>query len=111
MTEDLPLAAPGTKGRVRVAIGSRPSPATAPAPCARPRPARRTSSGRASSSTGYLGERAVPRLLAGTAVQHIASPDQPHSWTSVEDVARTLEVLGADDGPGAAPGTCPPRRL
>jgi hypothetical protein len=36
-------------------------------------------------------------VLAGRAVQHIASPDQPHSWTSVDDVARTLEVLGADE--------------
>jgi nucleoside-diphosphate-sugar epimerase len=97
MTEDLPLAAPGTKGRVRVAMWEQ--------ALARHRAGTlRTTEARASDfvgprvvSTGYLGERAVPRLLAGKAVQHIASPDQPHSWTSVDDVARTLEVLAADE--------------
>ena len=97
MTEDLPLAAPGTKGRVRVAMWQ--------AALDRHRAgALRMTEARASDfvgprvvSTGHLGERAVPRLLAGRAVQHIASPDQPHSWTSVSDVARTLEALGADE--------------
>ena len=97
MTEDLPLAAPGTKGRVRVAMWEQ--------ALARHRAGTvRMTEARASDfvgprvvAGGYLGERAVPRLLAGKAVQHIASPDQPHSWTSVDDVARTLEVLGADE--------------
>ena len=97
MTEDLPLAAPGTKGRVRVAMWQ--------AALERHRSgAVRVTEARASDfvgprvvSTGYLGERAVPRVLAGKAVQHIASPDQPHSWTAVGDVARTLQVLGADE--------------
>ncbi len=97
MTEDLPLAAPGTKGRVRVAMWEQ--------ALARHRAgALRMTEARSSDfvgprvvATGYLGERAVPRLLAGRSVQHIASPDQPHSWTSVDDVARTLEVLGADE--------------
>jgi nucleoside-diphosphate-sugar epimerase len=96
MTEDLPLAARGTKGRVRVAMWEQ--------ALARHRAGSlRMTEARASDfvgprvvATGYLGERAVPRLLAGRSVQHIASPDQPHSWTSVDDVARTLEVLGAD---------------
>ena len=97
MTEDLPLSAPGTKGRVRVAMWEQ--------ALARHRAgALRMTEARASDfvgprvvATGYLGERAVPRVLAGRAVQHIATPDQPHSWTSVDDVARTLEVLGADE--------------
>jgi nucleoside-diphosphate-sugar epimerase len=97
MTEDLPLAAPGTKGRVRVAMWEQ--------ALARHRAgALRMTEARASDfvgprvlATGYLGERAVPRVLTGRSVQHIASPDQPHSWTSVADVARTLEVLGQDE--------------
>ena len=97
MTEDLPLSAPGTKGRVRVAMWEQ--------ALARHRAgALRMTEARASDfvgprvvATGYLGERAVPRVLAGRAVQHIATPDQPHSWTSVDDVARTLEVLGVDE--------------
>lgn len=97
MTEDLPLAAPGTKGRVRVAMWEQ--------ALARHRAGTlRMTEARASDfvgprvvAAGYLGERAVPRLLAGRSVSHIASPDQPHSWTSIEDVARTLEVLGVDE--------------
>ena len=97
MTEDLPLAAPGTKGRVRVAMWER--------ALARHRAGvLRMTEARASDfvgprvvANGYLGERAVPRLLAGKAVQHIAPPDQPHSWSAVADVARTLQVLGADE--------------
>jgi nucleoside-diphosphate-sugar epimerase len=97
MREDLPLAAPGTKGRVRVAMWEQ-------ALARHEAGVLRMTEARASDfvgprvvATGYLGERAVPRVLAGRAVQHIASPDQPHSWTSVDDVARTLEVLGADE--------------
>ena len=97
MSEDLPLAAPGTKGRVRAAMWEQ-------ALARHDAGALRMTEARASDfvgprvgATGYLGERAVPRVLAGRSVQHIASPDQPHSWTSVDDVARTLEVLGVDE--------------
>ena len=97
MTEDLPLAARGVKGRVRVAMWEQ-------ALARHEAGAVRVTEARASDfvgprvvGTGYLGERAVPRLLAGRTVQHIASPDQPHSWTAISDVARTLERLGADE--------------
>jgi nucleoside-diphosphate-sugar epimerase len=97
MTEDLPLAARGVKGRVRVAMWEQ-------ALARHEAGAVRVTEARASDfvgprvvGTGYLGERAVPRVLAGKTVQHIASPDQPHSWTAISDVARTLEVLGADE--------------
>jgi nucleoside-diphosphate-sugar epimerase len=97
LTEDLPLAATGAKGRVRVGMWE--------AASARHRAGTvRVTEARGSDfvgprvvANGYLGERAVPRLLSGRAVQHIASPDQPHSWTAVDDVARTLQVLGADE--------------
>ena len=46
---------------------------------------------------GYLGERAVPRLLAGKKPQAIGDPSQPHSWTYIPDVARTLVTLGTDE--------------
>ncbi|MDP9861387.1 MULTISPECIES: NAD-dependent epimerase/dehydratase family protein [Streptosporangium] len=45
----------------------------------------------------HLGDRFVPRLLAGRPVRYIGDPAQPHSWTYVPDVARAL-VTAATDG-------------
>ncbi|MER6826638.1 NAD-dependent epimerase/dehydratase family protein [Streptosporangium sp. NPDC000563] len=42
----------------------------------------------------HLGERFVPALLAGRTVRFAGDPDQPHSWTYVPDVARTLVAAG-----------------
>jgi nucleoside-diphosphate-sugar epimerase len=44
-----------------------------------------------------LGERFVPRLLAGKRAQLIVAGDQPHSWTYVPDVATALATAAADD--------------
>jgi nucleoside-diphosphate-sugar epimerase len=41
-----------------------------------------------------LGERIVPRVLAGKPVSVFGSIDAPHSWTYIDDVCRTLIVLG-----------------
>jgi nucleoside-diphosphate-sugar epimerase len=97
LTEDLPLAARGTKGRVRARMWEQ--------ALQRHRDGRvRVTEARASdfwgpgvTDGGYLGERAVPRILAGRKVQVIGSPDQPHTWTYIPDVARTLVVLGSDE--------------
>lgn len=96
MTEDLPLAATGTKGRVRVRMWED--------SLARHRAGRvRVTEARASdyvgpgvTHQGYLGERAVPLLLRGRTVRVLGDPDAPHSWTYVPDVARTLVRLGTD---------------
>jgi nucleoside-diphosphate-sugar epimerase len=45
----------------------------------------------------HLGDRLVPRLLAGKVVRHIGDPDQPHSWTYAPDVARALVAAATDD--------------
>jgi nucleoside-diphosphate-sugar epimerase len=97
MTEDLPLAAPGTKGRVRAEMWDQ--------ALQRHRDGRvRITEARASdfwgpgvTDGGYLGERAVPRILAGKKVQTIGSPDHLHSFSYIPDVARTLVVLGTDE--------------
>lgn len=39
---------------------------------------------------GVFGLRVVPRLLVGKTCRVIGGLDQPHSWTYVDDVARTL---------------------
>ncbi len=48
-------------------------------------------------SQSHLGDRVVPRLLAGKGVQVLGSPDTPHSWTYTEDVARLLVAVGASE--------------
>ncbi|WP_440099646.1 NAD-dependent epimerase/dehydratase family protein [Streptosporangium sp. H16] len=45
----------------------------------------------------HLGERFVPALLAGKTVRFAGDPAQPHSWTYVPDVARTLVAAGEGD--------------
>lgn len=43
-------------------------------------------------SQSHLGERVVPKVLAGKPVRVVGSPEQLHSWTYVGDVAQTLKV-------------------
>ncbi|MER5421781.1 NAD-dependent epimerase/dehydratase family protein [Streptosporangium roseum] len=45
----------------------------------------------------HLGDRFVPRLLAGKPVRFAGDPGQPHSWTYVPDVARALVTAATDD--------------
>ena len=46
---------------------------------------------------GHMGDRVIPRLLAGKSVSLLGDLDQPHSWSAVDDVARTLVALGTDE--------------
>ena len=97
MTEDLPLAATGKKGRIRAGMHEE--------VLRRHRAgALRTVEVRASdfvgprvTDGGFLGARAVPRLLAGRPVSYIGDPDLPHSWTSIPDVAASLELVAVDE--------------
>lgn len=56
---------------------------------------------------GHLGARVVPRLLAGKGVRVIGDPDAPHTWTYIEDVARTLVTLATDARAWGAPWHVP----
>ena len=47
---------------------------------------------------GVVGERVVPRVLAGRGVQLIGDLDVPHSLTYVGDVARTMIATSEDPG-------------
>jgi nucleoside-diphosphate-sugar epimerase len=42
-----------------------------------------------------LGERVLPKLLAGKPVQLLGDPDAAHAFTYAPDFARALEVIGA----------------
>jgi nucleoside-diphosphate-sugar epimerase len=50
-----------------------------------------------------LGERTFGPLVFGRAAEAPGDPDQPHSWTDVEDFGEALAVLGErDEAPGRA---------
>jgi nucleoside-diphosphate-sugar epimerase len=96
MTEDDPLAATGTKGRIRADMWNEASEAH--------RAGRvRVTEARASDfiapgavDSSHFG-RNVERLLAGRKIRVMGDPDAPHSWTYVADVGRTLAVLATDE--------------
>jgi nucleoside-diphosphate-sugar epimerase len=44
-----------------------------------------------------LGERIIPKIVAGKDVRVLGDPDMPHSWTYIWDVARALTVIGSDE--------------
>ena len=96
LTEEDPLAATGTKGRVRVAMWDE---ALAAGRAGRVRVTEARASdfyGPGVVGTSHFG-RTVARLLAGRKSYVIGDPDAPHSWTFVPDVGRTLAALGTDD--------------
>lgn len=97
LTEDLPLAATGPKGRVRAAAWEQ---------------ARRLHEqgrikavevrasdffGPGVTDGGHLAARVVPPLLRGKPVTTLGNPDAPHSWTYLPDVARTLVEVATEE--------------
>ncbi len=95
MTEDLPLAATGEKARIRVRMWED---AQAANDAGRIRAVEvRGSDYLCAGAQSMLGDRVVPRVLAGKSVQLVGDVDQPHTWTSPVDVARTIITVAADD--------------
>ncbi|QTE28087.1 NAD-dependent epimerase/dehydratase family protein [Pengzhenrongella sicca] len=95
MTEDLPLTAAGPKGRTRAQMWRT---AKAAHDAGRVRITEvRASDYVAMGPSSHLGDRVVPRLLAGRAVHVMKSADTPHTWTSVDDVARLIVTVAADE--------------
>jgi len=96
MRESDPLAATSTKGRVRAQVWRD---AFAAHEAGRVRVTELRSSDyfgpRVLSS--QLGDRIVPKILAGKPVRVLGNPDAPHSWTYITDVAHALIALGADE--------------
>jgi nucleoside-diphosphate-sugar epimerase len=96
MTEDLPLAATGVKGRARAAM-------TAELLAAAGAGRIRIAIGRASDFFGpgvtqgsTLGERVFGNALAGRRADFIGNPGQPHTYSYVPDIAAGLATLGTD---------------
>jgi nucleoside-diphosphate-sugar epimerase len=95
LTEDMPLATQGRKGRVRAQMYE-------DALAAQQAGRLRMTEVRAADYVGpgaesHLGERVVPRVLAGRKVSVLGSADQPHTWTYTGDVARLAVVAARDE--------------
>ena len=94
MTEDTPLAATFTKGRVRADMWRT-------ALAAHQDGRARVTEVRASDYIGpraqtQFAERVVPKLLAGKPAQVLGAPDAAHTWTYTLDAARLLVTVAAD---------------
>jgi nucleoside-diphosphate-sugar epimerase len=95
MTEDLPLAARGTKGTIRAQMWRD---ALAAHDAGRVRATEvRGSDYVGPGAESHLGERVIPRLLGGKDVTVMKSADAPHTWTATQDVARLLVTVALDD--------------
>lgn len=97
LTEALPLAATGAKGRVRAAAWER---ARHLHEQGRIRAVEVRASdffGPGVTEGGHLAGRVLPAVLRGASVSVLGDPDAPHSWTYLPDVARSLvEVAGEE---------------
>ncbi|MFJ6782705.1 NAD-dependent epimerase/dehydratase family protein [Streptomyces yangpuensis] len=97
LTEGMPLAATGPKGRVRAAGWER---ARTLHEQGRVRAVEVRASdffGPGVTDGGHLAARVVPPLLRGRLVSALGDPDAPHSWTYLPDVAAAMaEVAGEE---------------
>ncbi|MFB7463608.1 NAD-dependent epimerase/dehydratase family protein [Streptomyces sp. NPDC056224] len=103
MTEELPLAATGPKGRVRVALWERARNLHEQGRIKAVEVRASDFFGPGVTDGGHLAARVMPRLLRGKPVSTLGDPDVPHSWTYLPDVARALaEVAGEERAWGRA---------
>jgi nucleoside-diphosphate-sugar epimerase len=94
MTEATPLAATGTKGRVRAQMWRD---ALAAHEAGRLRATEvRASDYLGPHAQGQFGDRMLARLRSGRSAQVLGDPDVLHTWTYTGDVARTLVTVAAD---------------
>lgn len=96
MGEDDPMRATGAKGATRAAMATELLAAHSAGRL-------RATLARASDFYGprvtdaLLGERCVPRLLAGKKVTLLGDPDALHSFSYMPDVARTMVTIATDE--------------
>ncbi|MGQ5260335.1 NAD-dependent epimerase/dehydratase family protein [Micromonospora sp. ZYX-F-536] len=93
MTEQTPLAATGTKGRVRNRMWAD---ALAAHRAGRVRVTEVRGSDYVGAAGTSLAMMVLPRVIAGRRVFLPVDWDAPHTWTYIPDVARTLVAAAAD---------------
>lgn len=95
ITEDLPLASQGTKGRVRAQMWEQ---ALAEHEAGRVRVTEvRGSDYVGRGVEGHSAERVLKPLTSGKTIRVIGSADQPHTWTFRDDMARMLITAASDE--------------
>lgn len=95
MTEEMPLAATGRKGRVRAGMWHNALAAhEAGRVCVTEA---RAGDYLGAGSQSLVGDMMLPALRAGRTARVPASLDQPHTFTYTGDVARTLVTLATDE--------------
>ncbi|MBH1938857.1 NAD-dependent epimerase/dehydratase family protein [Streptomyces sp. AV19] len=97
MAETSPLAAAGPKGRLRAGLWEQ---ARSLHEQGRIRAVEIRASdffGPGVLDGGHLSARVVPNILRGKPVLALGDPDAPHSWTYLDDVARTLVEAAAEE--------------
>ncbi|MFE3886513.1 NAD-dependent epimerase/dehydratase family protein [Streptomyces lydicus] len=103
LTEALPLAATGAKGRVRAAVWEQAQKLHEQGRIKAVEVRASDFFGPGVTDGGHLAARVMPRLLAGKPVSTLGNPDAPHSWSYLPDVARALvEVAGEERAWGRA---------
>jgi len=94
LTDGLPLAAAGMKGRVRARMWQD---AKAAHDASRVRAVEvRGSDYLCAGAQSRMGDRVMPRMLGGKAVQVVGRTDTTHTWTAPTDVARLMAVAAVD---------------
>jgi nucleoside-diphosphate-sugar epimerase len=96
MREDDALVATGKKGRVRARMAEELLEAHA-AGRVRAVVVRSSDYLGPEVTDALMGERVLPKVLAGKAVSVLGSLDEPHTWTYVPDVARLMALGGTDE--------------
>lgn len=94
MREGMPDRAPGAKAKLRAALTAE---AMAGHRTGRIRAVEVRPSDFVGANADSHLDRVLPRALAGKAVRMIGRVDQPHSWTWVPDVARTLVTAAGSE--------------
>ncbi|MEU9111745.1 NAD-dependent epimerase/dehydratase family protein [Streptomyces sp. NPDC048483] len=103
LTEELPLAATGVKGRVRAAVWEQARNLHEQGRIKAVEVRASDFFGPGVTDGGHLAARVMPRLLRGKPVSTLGDPDAPHSWTYLPDVATALvEVAGEERAWGRA---------
>ncbi|MET9799544.1 NAD-dependent epimerase/dehydratase family protein [Streptomyces sp. NPDC006368] len=103
LTEELPLAATGSKGRVRAAGWEHARTLHEQGRIKAVEVRASDFFGPGVTDGGHLAARVMPRLLRGKPVSTLGDPDAPHSWSYLPDVARALvEVAGEERAWGRA---------
>ncbi|WP_058043190.1 NAD-dependent epimerase/dehydratase family protein [Streptomyces roseifaciens] len=97
LTEQLPLAATGPKGKARAAVWEQARTLHEQGRIKAVEVRASDFFGPGVTDGGHLAARVVPRLLRGKPVSVLGDPDAPHSWTYLPDVARALAEVASEE--------------